>query len=488
MRWLWLWGVLAVTPAAAAEGVGQAWGLVLGEVERGRPAGGVLFDGAGAPVPGSAYAPVLGGERVGLAVGLAGELELGGGWSVFGAVDSGLLTVEGEAVWSSGRPFGDELRETWLVRAAGVEWLGPQGVSVVVGKRRVLLGRGVLIDAPALGGELSVEQEPFAVRAGAWWPGRDVAPRGWPVVRLEAAWRPDPFVEVRGFWAATRFAGAEGRAAVLGAVEAGVTEGLLAVLAELLAPRSGAAGGAGGERVADALAVLARCAGVETRLTPWWAGFEGEALLDGHTLSGVVLIGRGRGRVALAVDDACPRWAALAEGLVAPRVFDFDAAGAQLAWRMYVAEWLYVGAFGLATTGNVPESGGRTPFTALVAPAPFVPRPSLLLGGGLGAGLVERPAVTYGYGARGVLAPGVTALWVPHAAVEVDGAWSPLWSAVEGPHGGWFYGHELDGRLRWSPAEALQLSLDGAVLWTGDFFPAGGPWWRVGLAVEVAAP
>ncbi|MEZ4432718.1 MAG: hypothetical protein R3F65_09915 [bacterium] len=83
MRWLWLWGVLAVTPAAAVEGVGQAWGLSLGEVERGRPAAGCSSMGRGAGA-GSVFAPVLGGERVGLAVGLAGELELGAGWGCSG--------------------------------------------------------------------------------------------------------------------------------------------------------------------------------------------------------------------------------------------------------------------------------------------------------------------------------------------------------------------------------------------------------------------
>ncbi|MEZ4432720.1 MAG: hypothetical protein R3F65_09925 [bacterium] len=335
----------------------------------------------------------------------------------------------------------------------------------------------------------------MAVRLGVGGPGRDLRPRGWPVVRLEAAWRPDPFVEVRGFWAATRFAGPEGRAVLLSAVEAGVARGLMELLAGWLA--SGGGDGAGDDaappvgpdgRVADALAVLVQCSGVASEFNPWWAGVEGEALLDGHTLSGVALFGGGRGQVSLAVDEVCPRWAAVVEEVVAPRVVELRAAGAQVSWRMYVADWLYLGAFGLATTGNVPESAADTPYTGLVAPAPFVPRPSLLLGGGLGAGLADRPAVSYGYGARGVLAPGVTALWVPHAAVEVDGAWSPLWSAVEGPHGGWFYGHELDGRLRWSPFEALRLSLDGAVLWTGDFFPAGGPWWRVGLAVEAAVP
>ncbi|MEZ4432719.1 MAG: hypothetical protein R3F65_09920 [bacterium] len=52
------------------------------------------------------------------------------------------MTVEGEAVWSSGRPFADELRATWLLRAAGVQWWGPAGVSVVAGKQRVTLARG----------------------------------------------------------------------------------------------------------------------------------------------------------------------------------------------------------------------------------------------------------------------------------------------------------------------------------------------------------
>lgn len=488
MRSLWLLALVWGGACPAAEGVGQAWGLVLGEVERDRPAAGTV-SAAGASV--ERFAPGDDADRLGVAAGLVGELELWPGWSVFGAVDTGVLTWRDGAVWSSGRPIGDEAAETWMVRAAGVRWLGAGGVEAVVGKQRVRMARGLLLDAYALGGEVAVEGESMALSAGAWWPGRAAAPDGWPVVRLEVGWRPDPFVELRGFWATTRFEGDAGRRLVRPGIESGVVQRLEA-LAEAFeaARRPGPVDPRAqrGSRVAEALDRLLECGGYDATVTPWWAGIEGEALLDGHTLSGVALVGSGRGGVTLTVDDACPRLRDFVEQAVEPRRFELWAAGAQASWRMYVADWLYVGAFGLAMSGHAASMEPLETYTALVAPAPFVARPTLLFDGGVAAALAERPAVAYGYAGRGVLAPGVTALWVPVESVEVDAMWSPLWSAVEGPHGGSFYGHEVDGRARWQPADALVVRVDGGVLWTGDFFPSGGPWWRVGLAVEVEGP
>lgn len=491
MRSLWLLVLVWGGACPAAEGVGQAWGVVLGEVERGRPAAGT-FDAEGRAV--ELFEPVDGAERVGVAAGLAGELELGSGWSVFGAVDTGVLTWRDGAVWSSGRPVGDEAAETWMVRGAGVRWLGSGGVEAVVGKQRVRMARGLLLDAHALGGEVAVEGARVGIRAGVWWPGRAAVPDGWPVVRLEVGWRPDPFVEVRGFWATTRFEGAAGRRLVQPGVESAAVRRLTELVEAFAEAREGSSArrvdprAQVGSRAGAALDRLLACGGFDATVTPWWAGVEGEALLDGHTLSGVALVGRGRGSVRLTVDGGCPRLRDFVEQAVEQRVFELWAAGAQGVWRMYLADWLYVGAFGLVMSGHASSTERLATYTALVAPAPFVARPTLVFDGGVAAGLADRPAVVYGYAGRGVVAPGLTALWVPADSVEVDASWSPLWSAVEGPHGGSFYGHEVDVRARWQPLAAVVLRADGAVLRTGDFFPAGGPWWRVGLAVEVEGP
>ncbi len=485
--------LLALPAAAEPGGIWQTWGLLFGEVESGRPAPELRFEGD-APVDGSRLELRDDSRRFGALAGLGGELEPTPGVLIFAGVDTGLVPIAPLTDPTPTRTFADEARETWLIRALGVELFADDGRrwSVLLGKQRLTIGGGLLVDTPALGADVAFDDALFGLRFGLWWPGRRAVPRGWPIVRAVAEWRPDLFVQVRLFGASTRFDGAQGRALVEPAVFTGLLQTARrlrdalppAWFADDDPPPDPAPDDEGDDPLDDVL----DCVDYAAEVTPWWVGLEAEALLDGHTLLATAVVGGGATRIALDIADTCPRIADLAERIVPPRRFGLLAAGLDARWRMRLAEQLYLGAFAVAASGDDVSQGFADieDFTALMAPAPLLDRPSLILDGGLGADLGERPARIYGYSARGVLGGGPTALLVPHPAFEIDLLAAPMWAGAGA--GARFYGWEADGAVRWQPFEPLIVRARGAVLWPGGFFPGGGPWWRVALTVEGLLP
>lgn len=485
-----LLGLVALWPVSApAELIWQAWGVLLAELEGDRPALDPRVDAEGLPLPDSRLELRLDGHRVGALAGLGGEWEPTPGVLVFGGFDTGLLPID-PLTDPPGRRFADEAEQTWLIRSLGLEVVAEDGRSwtVVVGKQRLTVGSGLLVDTAALGADAVFDDDPFGLRIGLWWPGRRALPAGWPLLRAAIEWRPDLFVHLRLFGATTRFDGERGRRLVEPAVRVGLLRAAERVIDAWLAGEAPLPG-LDGAQVGDLSALaeqLVRCAGLRAEVVPAWVGLEAEALLDGHTLRATAVLGGGVGEFAPQIDPACPRLAAAAEQLVPPRRFDLASGGLDVRWRTRLTPEAYVGAFAVGMSGHPPGDGTSRleTFEALIAPAPLLDRPSLLFDGGLGADLGERPATVYGYDGRGVLGAGPTALWVPHASVELDLLAAPLWTAVEAR----FYGWELDANLRWQPLDGLVVRSRGAWLWPGEVFPAGGPWYRLGVTIEGLLP
>lgn len=503
MRLLSAFGLIACVLTAGghdalAQAIGEVWVITLADMERDRADPFPLVDEDGVSIPQSNYSLHLDADRLGLAAGASGEWEPTPGLLVFGAIDSGLVERIDARWTSNGRPIADEFEETWLIRGLGVDITSPDGGpwSIILGKQRFTVGRGVLIDDLAVGGDVVVDLEPLSLRAGAWWLGRAAMPEGWPFARLEVAWRPGPFTEIKLFGLSTRFDGDQGRAMVGSAVAqafARWVRRLVDRFADRLPTREARADGLSVGRfeqsaLAAVLSQIAECTAFDAVISPWWAGVEVEALLEGHTIGGVALLGGGGARIAPAISDACPTWRRFVERAVEPLTFDVRSYGLEGRWRAHIDDWLYLGAFGLWLSGHGDDTSidRLDTYTALLAPAPYLSRPLLFFGSGLGTGLLGRPAAPAGLASRGVIAPGLSALIVPHDTLELDLAWAPLWTE-DGVlfDGGRFYGHELDLKLRWSADSRLTLRGEAAVLDPGSFFPeGGGPWWRVGLSIE----
>lgn len=483
-----LWALLVPT-TGRAELVWQTWGLLLAEWEADRPAIEPRYEDD-LPLPETRLELRLDAHRVGGLAGLGGEWEPTPGLLVFAGVDTGLLPIGPLTDPPPAGSIVDEARETWLVRSLGLEIFADDGQtwSIVMGKQRLVIGDGLLVDTVALGADAAFDVDPLALRVGLWWPGRRAIPRGWPIVRAAVEWRPELFVRLKLFAATTRFDGEQGRRLVEPAVQAGLlrtAERLVDAWLDGDLELPGLGDAQVGD-IDDVVRQLIRCAGFAAEVSPSWLGVEAEALLDGHTLRATAVLGGGRGEFGPDIDPSCPRLAAFAEQLVPPRRFDLLGGGFDVRWRARLHESLYLGAFAIGMSGHPPGDGvGRLErFEALIAPAPLLARPSLMFDGGLGAELGERPAVAYGYDGRGALGGGPTLLAVPHPALEVDLLAAPLWSGA----GSGFYGWELDANLRWQPLEALVIRGRGAWLWPGDVFPNDGPWYRLALTLEGVLP
>ena len=483
-------GLLSAATGAPARGevVWQTWTVALAEFEGDRPALDVRLDARGLPIPGTRLELRLDAHRVGALAGLGVEWEPTPGLLVFAGLDTGLVPIDPLTAPATTRTFADEARETWLIRSLGVELFADDGRSwsIVAGKQRLTIGSGLLVDTVALGADGIFEGEIFGLKMGAWWPGRRAIPDGWPVVRAEVEWRPDLFVRLRLFGAATRFDDEQGRRLVEPAVRSSLRRNARRLVEQLFGEDPPGAAGAQTIDLAAVANQLLRCVGFRAEVVPHWLGLEAEALLDGHTLRATAVLGGGRAETAPLVDAGCPRLAELAERLVPPRRFDLAGGGVDVRWRARLVESLYVGAFAVGMSGQPAGQGldRIERFEALLAPAPLLDRPGLFFDGGLGADLGERPAVAYGYDARGVLGGGPTLLLVPHPALEVDLLGAPLWTATAHD----FYGFELDASLRWQPLDALVVRARGAWLWPGVFFEDGGPWYRLALSLEGNLP
>jgi hypothetical protein len=380
---------------------------------------------------------------------------------------------------SNGRPFGDEVRQTLLLREAYLALaMGRAGfASLRLGRKRITVGDGFIYDDYALGIEADLDVGAIGPQwdlgAAVFYPTRDFpqdALRS-PMAYLRFDYLPSLF-EHAGLFAAFAHD------------ETGSVPELFrsSVLESDVVRLQGTAQGSPAHADASLrlAATLARRLSGTSNLA--WLGTSGHLILgEGHHASwtGALLLGRAslllpqaRGQPSIAVDDS---------------VFG------QLAWLRYrkeVAQGLFLGGFFLLLSGDLPPSeknrlGLSRHYGGFLGIAPYVTATNLFFSGGISESFASRQATAPGVNARGVIAPGLAASWDPHPSLLADlkAAW--LLAEEAGPYGGRVYGPEVDLNLTFSPLKWLALSAEADVLWLGDFFPERRPVVKLVLGVDL---
>ena len=409
---------------------------------------------------------------------LAGQAGCRQGAGVF-PVESTVLAEPRLA--SNGRPFGDELSATLLIREASVALtFGRAGFATVrAGRSRYAVADGLVHDDYATGVDLALDLgalgPPFEVRAAVFQPTRD-----WPktvdgispVVVLRADWLPSLFEHAGLFLAARR----DGTGSVAELFRGALVEDAVVRLAGLAPGQVGYAA-----QAEYLLRVLA--ASASSQATMGWAGVSGSLLpFRGHRLAFTAAVMRGE---LTRLETAA--------GAQATQDVPLSGRAVSLRWDWSPADWLTVAPWFLYLSGDRPPTEkarlGLPPgYAGFLGVTPFVAATNIFFGGGLSESFAARQATAPGVNGRGVVAPGLT--------VEVDlpakvgltarGAW--LLAEDAGPYGGRVYGTEVDLTARWSPMGWLTVGLEGDLLLPGDFFGGDQPISKAILAVDVSTP
>jgi len=422
-----------------------------------------------------------------------------GGWAEYaewlrlrGGLDSGGVAMRGSGVTIDGVPIDalepEPLREAWAELHHG-------GATLGAGKRRLRVGGGLVFDEYATGAAASFTWQDLRADVGVWRLGRALLPTRGPLIHGRVSWSVDVTNEVY----------------VFGAVltdDAEAAEELVQAFIEqrVLQSRVGETPILGGLT----LLALDACTGLAGEARPWHVGGGADLLFAGHSVHAAAVIGRGSGYVDLErafQSDACrslvqdlpPVLRTTVEGTRGRLPFgrlatELESFAVDLTWRTRVAEWLYPGAAFTWLSGS--GEGGRLgtedePGTLEVylAPAPYLPRSALFFDAGLGSGFETRTAVTAGVLGRGVVAPALTALVVPHDRVEIDLRAVWLEADAPGPFGeDRTYGQEYDLELRWELVDGLSVEAALDVMIVGGFYPEDGVWWRVTSGVSSSFP
>lgn len=390
-------------------------------------------------------------------------------------------TLEGARLAANGRPLGEELRKTLLIREANLAWsFGRAGFAVVrAGRSRYAVADGLIHDDYATGADVALDLgalgPPFELRAALFQPTRD-----WPtsvegispVLLLRADWLPSLFEHAGLFLAARR----DSTGSVATLFRGALVEDAVVRLAALGPGQPGYAA-----QAEYLLRVLAGSSTAEATLA--WFGasgslvpFAGQRFTFTAALQGGELI----------------RLGTTAGGPPARNV-RLTGQALSLRWDWSPADWLTVSPWFLYLSGDRPPTekarlglpGGYSGFLGVT---PFVSATNLFFGGGLAESFAARQATAPGVNGRGVIAPGLT-LEVDLPA-EVDLTARAAWLLAEdaGPYGGTVYGTELDLTARWSPRPWLALAVEADLLLPGDFFGGDQPVSKVILAVDLLTP
>ncbi len=472
MRRTWpallLIGWSAATAAPRLEIDPWAFGTLIGRAQRDRPDEVVrvqpdgTFDTAGFLTPRLDDDDLLLYAAVGVELRWGAHLE-----GALSAATGALVWREGE-VLADGRPFADEAEETGFLRDA---WLhGTLGdAAVEAGRRRLRVGGGLLIDEIATGAAARYDADPVGAEIGAWWVGRSLEPEGQPLALVRARWLPDFLSEVYVFGAATRYTDDLARALAQPAIDR-ILVGL--------GPVAGA--------VADL--ALAECARIDADFTLGWVGAGAELILDGGSLRAHGAVGLGEGALrGTPRADAPLACRALVGREVLERRVDRDlsvrSAGVTVEARLHRWSTLYPGVFAIWLTGQGGDFDDQ--LGAFLAPAPFLARPRLFFGAGLGSSLQGRAPAAAGVSGRGVRLFGASLLWAPTQTIEINLDAATLWAdtddaLADGRH----YGEEVDLWGRWRVTDAVALRAEVDALWLGAFYPEDGVWWQAVAGVE----
>ncbi|MEZ4466103.1 MAG: hypothetical protein R3F60_00325 [bacterium] len=426
--------------AGAVEGEVRVEASLLGLAEREAPA----------PLPDVIDAP-LDREVAGLYLAVGGLLAVGPRIELSALFDTHVMEWKDGEVLAGGRPLGDEVAETALLREARLRLWLPAGLSLEAGKGRVRLGEGLIFDHYAAGLALGVDAPPFSLQIGVLWPGRDLVPDRPALVHARLAAHLDLTRSLFVFAAGD-------------APDAAVGGDSLRDLVAAVAPASSA---------------LARCADLRGDSVRAFFGGGLDFLLEDHWITAVGILQLGQADIEVYARERSDcgvgvrRILELFPRVDAPvRAFALDAS-----WRVRASSLLFPGAFGTWLSGDDDPLAGR--WTVFAPPAALVGRTALFFNAG--PPILDQTLEVSGLDARGVRAVGASLLVAPSAELEVTGvvAW------LEPDEGPGSYGAEYDLKARWRPDEAWEVQAEAAVLDEGDFFVNPGTWWQVSLVLAV---
>lgn len=381
---------------------------------------------------------------------------------------------------SNGRPLGEEVRQTLLVREAYVAFsFGRAGFATVrAGRARQAVAEGLVHDDYSTGVDVALDLgalgPPFELRAALFQPTRDLPGKVSgisPLLLLRADWLPSLFESAGLFFAARR----DRTGGVAELVRSAWVEDRVVTLSGL-AP--------GTTRYAPASQALAGLLSSEFDSTASmaWLGSSGSlGTFAGQRLLWTAALLRGR------VDRL--------GSAAAPEEVDIPLRGSA-AWLRYQVSpwpWLQVTPWFLYLSGDRPTTEKRRlglpqGYGAFLGVTPYVTATNLFFRGGLSETFAARQATAPGVNGRGVIAPGLD-LQVdagPDVDLEARVAW--LQAEDDGPWGGRRYGAEVDLSARWEATRWLSLGAELDVLWPGDFFGGGATVYKTVLAVDLLTP
>jgi hypothetical protein len=406
--------------------------------------------------------------------------------------------LEAPAVESNGRPLGDEVASTWLVREAWLAWsAGRAGFATLrAGHARRAIADGLVHDDYGAGVDLTLDLgaigPPFEVRASVFLPTRDLA---WeadaasPVVSLRADWLPSLFEHAGLFAAAWR----DRSGGVAGLFRDGYVEDAATRL-RALSP-----GEAGYAEASQALATALTVAPSGEATLAWFGTSGSLAPWRGHRLRWTAAALRGELRRSGAAGAGGGTGSGGAGpggpggGPATPVDVPLEGSALHLRWEWSPARWLTLAPWFLYISGD------RTPaekerlglpagYSGFLGAVPFVTLTNLFFGGGLSESFSAPQATAPGVNGRGVIAPGlaVEADLPGEVAATARAAW--LRAEDAGPYGGRVYGTEVDLTVGWMARPWLRVGAEADVLVPGDFFDGRSLVSKFVLAVDLVTP
>ncbi len=394
-----------------------------------------------------------------------------------------------ERTWTmNGRRVLDELRNSGLVREAYLSFYAPKTrwIQVDVGRRLWRVGNSLIYDDWGLGARVNMD---FELLRGAPWrldlsyiiPSRD-----WlrPPVR-------SPLVTARVDYALSLF---ETLSLAVSYFHDG-DNALSEIIREHVIERRDVAlerlrQSSWPPETRDELAslveaqlalgnILQRPLSVEANL--FYATLSGNKTLGPGTLRGTLVLEAGR---VFARDN-----------LAAP-LLNFDQLGLafDVAYRWSVTGRFALSPFVFAQSGHAGserEDATRRFYGAFVGVLPFITRTSLFFAGGLSETFGARTATSAGVNGRGVVAPGLEAVYEPVDPLRLRAVLAPLFSwapSVPIPVGGGgrFYGLEIDTIIYYQPWRFLGFQLEADGWFFSTFFRSQAPVWKVVLSTDLS--
>ena len=161
-----------------------------------------------------------------------------------------------------------------------------------------------------------------------------------------------------------------------------------------------------------------------------------------------------------------------------------------VSYRWSATDRLAITPFIVAESGQQFSAGQRM-YSAYIGVLPFITRTSLFFAGGLAETFGARRVTSAGVNGRGVVAPGVEAIYEPVDQLRLRAVVSPLFSwarGIEAPvgGGGQFYGVEIDSVVIYEPVSVLGFAAEADVLFGGSFYRTGEPVWKVIFSVDLS--